>query len=187
MAFAPTVDRVSRRSLADTRPDIRRQSIAHTLGAGLVAGQTAGLAMTAALMALTTVAGGNLFAPVQALGAFLRGGSSIGGMDAMALVSGLAVVQLGPALAWGFAFGVVVAVVHPRSATALLLLGLAFGALAQVVDVYILLPRIAAELHVPNYWAAHVHPAVSWLAHLVFGLFLSIFPWKYDPVGRSFA
>jgi len=31
-----------------------------------------------------------------------------------------------------------------------------------------------------------VHPAASWLAHIAFGLGLSLVPWRYDPLTQRF-
>lgn len=184
-SVATTTDRIP----ADTSPEVRtRAPIARTLRDGLVAGQTAGLVMAAAMMAIYTFALGQTpFLPVQTIGAYVRGSSALEGMNPTAFAAGVAMHQLGPSLAWGLAFGVLVAVIRPRRAMALMLLGLLVGLLAQVVDVYVLLPRFALELGVPNYWGEHVHPAVSWLLHGVFGLSLSIFPWKFDPMARRYA
>ena len=185
MAFAPTAHRIPDDALPEARA---RAPVARTLRDGLVAGQTAGLAMAVAMMAIYTfVLGQTPFLPLQTVGAFARGGSALDGIQPLAFAAGLAMHQLGPALAWGLVFGILVALIRPERAMALMFLGLFVGLLAQVVDVYFLLPRFAAALDVPNYWAAHVHPAASWFVHAVFGLSLSLYPWKFDPAAHRYA
>jgi hypothetical protein len=76
-----------------------------------------------------------------------------------------------------------------------MMLGLLIGVLSQIIDAHVLLPLLsgglAGRLPLPdalqndNMWS-HVPTAASWLAHLVFGFALSFYPWKYDPVARSF-
>jgi len=172
-----------------TSEDVRPHApIARTLRDALVAGQTAGVAMAIAMMVVSTfLLGQTPFVPIQSIGAFVLGSSALDGMNPIAFVVGFLLHQLGPALAWSLAFGALVAVVRPQRAVVLMYLGLFVGVLAQVVDVYILLPRITTALSLPNYWAEHVHPAVSWLVHLVFGLGLCMFPWNFDPVTRRYA
>ncbi len=173
------------------RPPLRRELVA-----GIWAGQVAGLAMAAALMAISSAfLDKSLFYPIQVIAASVLGESAIGHVNAGTLFTGILVHQLGPALAWGLFFGAVVWLFKPRRSVPLMMWGLFVGALAQVVDVYVLLPLLSGDLsgRLPffmplqheNLWS-HVPVAASWLAHLVFGLGLSLFPWKYDPIAHSF-
>jgi len=185
MASVSTAHRIPANSSTDVRP---RAPIARTLRDGLVAGQTAGIVMAVALMAVYTfVFGQSPFVPLQTIGAYARGASALDGIDPVAIAAGVALHQLGFALAWGLLFGIFVAVIRPERALSLMFLGLAVGLLAQVVDVYVVLPQLATALHVPNYWAEHVHPAASWFVHVVFGLSLSLYPWKFDPAAHRYA
>jgi hypothetical protein len=176
--------------------EVRRPTFGHELIAGAQAGQVAGLAMAVVLMAISSVfLGKGLFYPLQLIGTAVLGDGVIGRIDARTLVVGILVHQLGPSLVWGFVFGAVVWARKPRGSVALMMLGLLVGAIAQIFDVYVLLPLLAGELsgRLPflgplqkeNLWA-HVPAAASWLAHLVFGLGLSLFPWKYDPAAHRF-
>lgn len=173
-----------------------RPAFGRELIAGVQAGQVAGLAMAAALMVIFSVfLNKSLFFPLQIIAASVLGENAIWQLDARTLVMGALVHQLGPALLWGVVFGVVVWLFKPRRSLALMTLGLLVGALAQVVDVHLLLPLLSGALsgRIPlfgplqsdNLWA-QVPMVTSWLAHLVFGFALSLYPWKYDPVAESF-
>jgi hypothetical protein len=174
----------------------RRPAFGRELIAGVQAGQVAGLAMAGALMAIFSVfLGKSMFYPLQIIAASVLGESAIARLDARTLVVGVLVHQLGLALLWGVVFGVVVWLKKPRGSVALMALGLFVGALSQITDVHLLLPLLSGAFsdRVPffgpllraNLWTL-VPSAASWLAHLVFGLALSVYPWKYDPVARSF-
>jgi hypothetical protein len=176
--------------------EFQRPAIGRDLVAGVRAGQVAGLAMAVALMAISSLfLGQTLFFPLQVIAASVLGDGATVSLDARVLVVGLLVHQLGPALVWGVVFGIVVWLVKPRASTALMMLGLVVGALSQIVDVYVLLPLLSGEhlgrlplfeaLRTENVWA-HIPAAASWAAHMVFGFALSFYPWKYDPVARTF-
>jgi hypothetical protein len=175
---------------------IRRPTFGRELIAGVQAGQVAGLAMAAALMVIFSVfLDKSFFYPLQIIAASVFGEDAIGRPDACTLVIGVLVQQLGPALLWGAAFGVGVWLFKPRRSLTLMALGLFVGALSQLIDVHLLIPLLSGlfSIHGPllgplpraNPWM-HVPIATSWLAHLVFGLVLSLYPWKYDPIARSF-
>ena len=188
MAYASTAGRADRIASRVEDEPITSTPIVRTLRAGLVAGEVAGLVMAVAMMAVYNFAlGKNPFLPLQAIGAMVHGNGALDGMNAKAFFTGLVIHQLGPSLFWGLALSVVVILSRPRYASTLLLLGIAVGVLAQGVDVYLLLPRLEAELGVPSYWTLQVHPVASWFFHIVYGVSLSLFPWKYDPVARHFA
>jgi hypothetical protein len=174
----------------------RRPAFGREVIAGVQAGQVAGLVMAAALMTIFAVfLQKSLFYPLQIIAAFVLGENVIGRLDARTLLVGLLVHQLGPALLWGVVFGVVVWLTKPRRSVTLMALGLFVGGLSQFIDVNLLLPLLSGVLsdHFPllgslqraNLWK-HVPIATSWLAHLVFGFALSLYPWRYDPMAQSF-
>jgi hypothetical protein len=174
----------------------RRPAFGRELIAGVRAGQVAGLVMAVALMTIFRVfLQKSLFYPLQIIAAFVLGENVIGRLDARTLVVGVLVHQLGPALLWGVVFGVVVWLFKPRRSMTLMALGLFVGALAQLIDVNLLLPLLSGvwsdhfpllvSLQRANLWI-HVPIAASWLGHLVFGFALSLYPWKYDPMARTF-
>jgi hypothetical protein len=176
--------------------EYRRPAFGRELIAGVRAGQVAGLAMALVLMAIFSVfLNKSPFYPIQVIAASVLGGGTLRQLDARTLVVGVLVHQLGPALAWGVVFGFVVWVFKPRRSLALMMWGLVVGVLSQIVDVYVLLPLLSETLSGRrpllepvarlDLWA-QVPIAASWLAHLVFGFALSIYPWKYDPVAHSF-
>jgi hypothetical protein len=175
---------------------VQRPAFGRELIAGVQAGQVAGFAMAATLMAVfSAFLGKSPFYPLQIIAASVVGEDAIGRLDARTLVVGVLVHQLGPALLWGIVFGVVVWLAKPRRSVTLMELGLLVGVFSQIIDVHLLLPLLSGGFsdHFPllrpllraNLWT-HVPIAASWLAHLVFGLALSLYPWKYDPIARSF-
>jgi hypothetical protein len=175
---------------------VRRPAFGRELIAGVQAGQVAGLAMAATLMAVfSAFLGKSPFYPLQIIAGSVLGEDAIGRLDARTLVVGVFVHQLGPALLWGIVFGVVVWLTKPRRSVTLMELGLFVGVLSQIIDVHLLLPLLSGGFsdHFPrfgpllraNLWT-HVPIAASWLAHLVFGVALSLYPWKFDPIARSF-
>lgn len=174
----------------------RRPAFGRELLAGAKAGQVAGFAMAATLMVLSGVfLGKGLFYPLELIAASVLGSDAIGRLDAHTLLVGVLVHQLGPALAWGIVFGAVVWLFKPVGSVQLMMWGLLIGMIAQIVDVYVLLPLLSGELsgRVPvfgplqheNLWA-RMPIAANCLAHLIFGVSLSLYPWKYDPLARSF-
>jgi hypothetical protein len=174
----------------------RRPAFGRELLAGAKAGQVAGFAMAAALMAMSGVfLGKGLFYPLELTAASVLGSDAIGQLDARTLLVGVLVHQLGPSLAWGIVFGAVVWCFKPDGSVRLMMWGLLIGIVAQIVDVYVLLPLLSGELsgRIPvfgplqheNLWA-RMPIAANCLAHLIFGLSLSLYPWKFDPIARSF-
>lgn len=179
------------RSLDDV---IDRRPLGREVAAGAVAGQVAGLAMVVVMMALfSAFLRESPFSPVEAIGAAVLGEHVGGTLEVRTLIVGVLVHQLGPALFWGVFFGAIVWLVKPRHGMALMLLGVLVGALAQVVDLYLVLPALSelppalGDLAAAGaVWTAHVPPAVSWIGHLMFGAALSLYPWKYDPMARAY-
>jgi hypothetical protein len=108
---------------------------------------------------------------------------------------GALVHQLGPSLFWGTVFGITVWALRPQRGAALLMLGLIVGAVAEVVDVNLIIPLFShgsvatfsgATIRLGNAWVAHVPVIVSWVGHLAFGAALSLYPWTYDPLAKTF-
>jgi hypothetical protein len=155
--------------------------------AGMVAGQVGGLTMGLTMMFIHFALGKVPFLPFQAIGAsMLAMKAASHAIDLPVALLGLVVHELVPSLVWGIAFGVLVTLARPGRAVTLLFLGLAMGALAQVIDVYVVLPCASSAGIVTNQWSANVHPFWSWFFHLSFGLGLSLAPWKYDPCVAGF-
>jgi len=175
----------------------RRPGIGRELSCGVIAGQVAGLAMAFVMMALfTTFLDKSPFYPLALIGRAFLDGVPRDHVSPRAIAVGLLVHQLGPSLVWGVVFGLVVWTFHPRSGKALLMLGLIVGAVAHVVDVQVILPAVGhagrawiaglGPVHVNNTWTGDMPVPLSWIAHLTFGLGLSLHPWSYDPVARTF-
>jgi hypothetical protein len=181
----------------DTFFGSRRPGLGRELRAGFVAGQVAGLVMVAIWMALfAAFLGASPFYPVQVIASSVLGEQALGPITGSTLLVGVAVHQLGPALLWGFVFGFVVWLSRPSRGVALLMFGLLIGAVSQVVDVYLIIPALlhsvahglprAFPIQEHNLWAEYVPQAASWLGHLGFGLALAVYPWRYDPLVRTF-
>jgi hypothetical protein len=180
--------------LSDISDEPKPITIGHELVSGARSGGVAGLVMAVAMMAMSTVfLGKSPFYPIQVIGTSILGEDAVAQLDARALLLGIAVHELGPSLAWGVAFGIMVWTLKPRRSLALMMCGLLVGVLSQIVDVYVLIPLLSGTwgtgfelLKQGNLWALHIPSAASWLGHLVFGFALSLYPWKYDPVLRAF-
>jgi hypothetical protein len=153
---------------------------------GALAGQIAGLLMAVVVMAVFTIfLGKGPLYPVQVIGSFVFGDEAIAGFHFGALLTGLLLHQLGPSLAWGSIFGLLVNRIDVRSRSALIVLGVAIGLASQIVDVELLLPPLMNALHGHDIWAEQVPSFWSWAAHVVFGLGLAVFPWVSARVSRS--
>lgn len=154
-----------------------RSALKLDLLAGAVAGQIAGLVMAVAMMAVFTIfLGKGPLYPVQVIGSFVYGDAALEGFHAPALVAGLLLHQLGPALLWGVAFGLVVHFLGVRRGAALAALALGTGVVSQLIDVGLVLPVAFRALHGHDIWAEQVPAIWSWAAHVVFGLSLLAYP-----------
>jgi hypothetical protein len=152
-----------------------RSSSLRELIVAAVTGQLAGLVMAVVVMAVFTIflGKGPLF-PVQVIGSFAFGDAAVqGGVHVPALLAGLVLHQLGPALGWSLVFGLLVRALDARRGAPLLALGLAVGLASQLVDVNLILGRAMTALHGHDLWAEHVPAFWSWAAHVVFGLALA--------------
>jgi hypothetical protein len=164
-----------------------RVSWARAFGAGILAGEVAGIAMAVAMVATFGFAlGRSPFQPFEAIGATMLATAVSAPAPLGASALGFFVHQLVPSLGWGMVYGLLVVFAQPRTAKALLFLGLATGILAQVVDVYMLAPWLTDAGVLVDHWSRAVHPFWSWIFHLAFGVGLSVYPWKYDPVVARF-
>jgi hypothetical protein len=177
----------------------RRPGLRHELQAGGRAGVAAGVAMAVALMAISSmVLRRNAFYPLEVIGASVAGASTGLGLPGSGgvrdVVCGALVHLLAMSLSWGVVFGLVVWISRPERGVALAWLGLLLGAAAQVIDVNLLIPYLSRStalaqivpVHVVDIWSERIPLGVSWMAHLVFGLGLSVYPWRYDPATRTF-
>src|ERR1700729_4164458 len=122
-----------------SRPTFRRE-----LAAGVRAGQVAGLAMAVSMMALFSVfLQKSPFYPIEVIASAVLGEHTLDGIQGRTIVVGLLIHQLGLSLIWGAVFGLLVWAGKPRASGTLLLFGLLVGALAQVVDVYVVIPLLS--------------------------------------------
>jgi hypothetical protein len=157
----------------------RRHPVAlgRDLVTGAIAGQIAGLVMAVVVMAVFTVfLGKGPLYPVQVIGSLVFGDAALRGVHLGALAAGLVLHQLGPALIWGLAFGLVVHRFELRAGPGLVLAAVGVGLASQVVDVGLVVPLAMKALHGHDIWAEQVPAFWSWAAHLVFGLGLLWFP-----------
>jgi hypothetical protein len=156
----------------------RSTSLRADVIAGALAGQIAGLIMAVVIMAVFTLflGKGPLF-PVQVIGSIAFGDAALDGFHLGALLVGLILHQLGPALLWGVAFGLVVNRLELRAGPGLVVAAVLTGLTSQVIDVGILVPAAMNALHGHDLWAENVPSFWSWAAHLVFGLGLLSFSW----------
>lgn len=161
-----------------------RSSTARDVLAGALAGQIAGLVMAVVVMAVFTfVLGQGPLFPVQVIGSFVFGDAALDGVHGGAIVAGLLLHQLGPALFWGLVFGALVSRMELRGSR-LVFAGVAVGVASQVVDVHLILPFLMKALHGHDLWAEHVPVLWSWAAHIVYGLALASFPWVVGRLDR---
>lgn len=152
------------------------RSLLRALVVGLLAGQSAGIIMAGALMAVFMLfLGTSPLFPFQVIGSFVFGDAALQGFHARAFLAGLALHQLGPSLGWGLAMGTGVWAFGLRG-RGLAALAVGIGLLSQLIDVNIVVPMAFTALHGHDIWAERVPALWSWAAHLVFGLGLLRYP-----------
>jgi hypothetical protein len=174
----------ARISLDDVIGPRPRPALVHQLAAGAVAGQVGGGAFAVIAIGLCRVfLRTSGFFPMQAIAASMTDPHAVEGVNPDAFIIGLLIHQLVPSLAWGLVFGALVWAVRPRRNAGLTLLGLAVGLVAWLVDVELLVPALA---HNPDLWNSAIPLPIGLLAHLAYGLGLSLLPWKFDPIARTF-
>ncbi len=143
---------------------------------GAIAGQIARLIMALVIMLVFTLfLGKGPLYPVQVIGAFVFGDAALEGFHLGALLTGLVLHQLGPALIWGILFGLVVNRLDVRTGSGLVALAIGVGLGSQIVDVDLVMGPAMRALHGHNIWAEQGPAFWSWAAHLVFGAALLVF------------
>jgi hypothetical protein len=165
-----------------------RGALARTMSAGVVAGVVGGLTMALALFALFQfVLGKSPFLSFTLVGAtVLADARGAAAPEPLTGLVGFVAHFAIPSVGWGVVYGILDVLTRPQRASTLLFMGLAVGALAQVIDVMVLLPPLAAARVVGDAWIRNVPALISWLAHLAYGVGLSFYPWKYDPASGRF-
>jgi hypothetical protein len=166
---------------------VPRRAPARSISAGIVAGAVGGITMAIALALFHYSIGKSPFLPFTLIGASVLNDPHAAASGSLLVAAvGFAVHITVPSLGWGVIYGVLDVLLRPQRASSLLFMGLAVGAFAQVVDVMILLPWLNAAHVIRDAWRPEIHPMVSWVAHLVYGVGLCFYPWKYDPLSGRF-
>jgi hypothetical protein len=144
-------------------------------GLAIGAGQLAGLVMAIVVMfVFVAFLHHSIFFPVQLMGSLFLGESHL--QDAFSpgpFLLGFVAHQLGPSLIWSLIFAVVL--LNARQAwslSELLMLGFCLGGVAEIVDVYVVMPLFQHSVNGQNLWAMNVPRFWDWAAHFVFGLSL---------------
>lgn len=143
---------------------------------GIVTGQIAGLIMAVVVMLVFAVVFGKspLF-PVQVIGSALLGESALQGFNVTAILAGLILHQAGPALLWGFVYGLAARRTGIDSKGGALALGLVLGVVSMVGPL-LLIPAVMNALHGVDIWNREVPMFWDWAAHLVFGASFALYP-----------
>lgn len=143
---------------------------------GVVTGQIAGLIMAVVVMLVFTVfLGKNPLYPVQVIGSTLFGEAALQGIHFGAILAGLVLHQLGPALLWGFLYGVAAKKFAIQTTGHALVAGIALGVISMAGP-YVLIPAVMNTLHGVDFWNREVPLFWDWAAHLVFGASFALYP-----------
>jgi hypothetical protein len=143
---------------------------------GVLTGQLAGLIMAVVVMLVFTLfLGKGPLYPVQVIGSAFLGESALQGLNITAVLVGLILHQAGPALLWGFVYGLLAKKFPVDSQSQALKLGLAVGVLSMVGP-YLLIPTLMNALHGVDIWNREVPMFWDWAAHLVFGASFVLYP-----------
>jgi hypothetical protein len=158
------------------RPTVRSRT-SDTVLQSVIAGQLGGLVMAVVLMAVFGLfLRHTIFYPVQVIAAFFLGTGALDHLTAGNFIVGVLGHQLGPSLFWSLIFAWVVASSKTRFTLGeSMLLGFFVGGLAEIIDVYILMPPLQAAVNGYNVWAINVPKFWDWIAHLVYGVALGYF------------
>ncbi|MEW5848137.1 MAG: hypothetical protein AB2A00_04955 [Myxococcota bacterium] len=152
-----------------------RALLARDLAAGAITGELAGVVMmTVLVVAFPLAMGRSPLVPLQVIGAFVFGDTATEAAHLPSLVAAVVLHLMGPSLLWGLVAGALVFALNVRRFPSLLPLGLMVGVLAQVVDVNMVLPPAFQALHGHNIWAENIPTFWSWVAHVVYGLTLTL-------------
>ncbi len=154
----------------------KKESQKHTILAGIITGQIAGLIMAVVVMAVFALfLGTSPLYPVQVIGSVLFGEPALQGFHFGALLAGLLLHQLGPSLLWGVVYGFIANKIAINTTTVALPLGIGLGVLTMVGP-YILIPFVMNIMQGVDFWAQEVPIFWDWAAHIVFGLSFMLYP-----------
>lgn len=155
-------ERRSRRRLPRWQADLL-----HALQAGQLAGLLLGLG---ALVFYAVFLHKSPLRPLLVIASVVLGEGVIDAPTLGAAMTGVVVHLLGPTLFWSVIFGVGVSLMaEPPSLTLSVLGGILLGAIAEMFDVYLIMPFIQYERNGHNVWAEHVMLYWDWLAHVIWG------------------
>ena len=151
-----------------------------TLGKSLLpsiaTGQAAGLIMAVvAMLVFAVFLGKSPLYPVQVIGATVFGEGALQGFQLNALLAGLLLHQLGPALGWSLVFWLAASSLSIDSVQDSLILGLVIG-IVSMVGPYLLVPAALKSLQGVDYWNREVPLFWDWAAHIVFGVSFGLYP-----------
>jgi hypothetical protein len=143
---------------------------------GILTGQAAGLIMAFVVMAVFAIfLGKSPLYPVQVIGSLVFGETALNGFHLGAFLAGLVLHQMGPALLWGFIYGLVAKNNSIQSSAQALKIGLIIG-VVSMVGPYLLIPFLMNTLHGVDFWNREVPMFWDWAAHLVFGASFALYP-----------
>ncbi|UOF00203.1 hypothetical protein [Bdellovibrio reynosensis] len=157
-----------------THAEMREES--KSILSGIITGQIAGLIMAVVVMAVfTLILGKGPLFPVQVIGSMAVGSAALEGLHFGAVLAGLVLHQAGPALLWGFVFGLLAKKFSVNTPSTSLFLGLTVGVISMVGP-FILIPFLMKTLHGADFWNQEVPLMWDWAAHLVFGASFGLYP-----------
>lgn len=154
----------------------KNEATSKTLLPGLITGQIAGLIMAVVVMLVFAIfLGKNFLYPVQVIGSTVLGEAALHGLNFAAILAGLLLHQLGPALLWGYIFATLANKLSVQTTAQSLKLGLGIG-IISMVGPYLLIPFVMNTLHGVDFWNREVPMFWDWAAHLVFGASFALYP-----------
>lgn len=144
--------------------------------AGVLSGQVAGLIMAAVMVfVFAVVLGTGPLYPVQIIGSMALGRTALEGTNWAAVALGVLLHQLGPALFWGFIYGLLASKFSVKTSMEALMLGLGIGCLSMIGPYY-LIPFLMNSMHGEDLWNLNVPMMWDWAAHLVYGASFIFYP-----------
>ncbi len=166
----------------DIRPfEWKRRISKSELWSGILTGQVAGLIMIVAMMIVFAFQGISPLFPVQVIGSLAVGDGALQENNVTAVVIGVVLHQLGPALLWGILYGVLASKLAVRTKGEALMLGLGIGVLAMIGP-YVLIPYLMKGIHGFDLWNHNIPMVWDWVAHLIFGIAFIMYPSILDKV-----
>lgn len=143
---------------------------------GVITGQVGGLIMAVVVMIVFAVfLGKSPLYPVQVIGSMVFGEAALPDFHLGALLAGLVLHQAGPALLWGFIYGLAAKKMNTETTGQALGLGIGLG-IVSMVGPYLLIPFLMNTLHGVDIWNREVPIFWDWAAHLVFGASFALYP-----------